>query len=257
MDMKLTLDLSPEFAAALDAFAVRLAGFTEQLVTLTAHLCRAPSLPIAALDGAPQVSAPAKTPPAQAEAAGGARPILDVSSVKLPAAQAASVRASPAFLAGHKNVWTPARVALLRDLYPAGIRPDVILERLAALPGDPISGANAVSVRAALLHLRRAAVKTPAPAASAPAPPAKAAAPPPKPVTPAPTAAPAAKKGAPVEALETIPAKPDQVRHWAQQRGLEFAHSGDLPRINAKRHSLGLPPFVLTSASGRLWGIKL
>ena len=255
MDMK--LDLSPEFAAALDAFAVRLAGFTEQLVTLTAHLCRAPSLPIAAPDVAPQASAPAKTPPAQAEAAGGARPILDVSSLKLPAAQAASVRAPPAFRAGHKNVWTPARVALLRDLYPAGVDRDVILERLAALPGDPISGANAVSVRAALLHLRRPAGKTPAPAASAPVPPAKAATPQPEaPAAPAPVAPPAAKV-APVEALETIPAKPDQVRHWAQQRGLEFAHGGDLPRINAKRHSLGLPPFVLTSASGRLWGIKL
>ena len=257
MDMKLTLDLSPEFAAALDAFALRLAGFTEQLVTLTAHLCRASSLPIAAPDVAPQASAPAKTPPAQAEAAGGARPILDVSSLKLPAAQAASVRAPPAFRAGHKNVWTPARVALLRDLYPAGVDRDVILERLAALPGDLISGAHAVSVRAAQLHLRRAGGKTPAPAGSAPVPPAEAATPPPKaPAPPAPVAPPAAK-GVPVEALETIPAKPDQVRHWAQQRGLEFARSGDLPRINAKRRSLGLPPFVLTSASGRLWGIKL
>ena len=236
MDLKIILDASPEFRAAVDLLCSRLGGFTELLVTLTERLCRAPSLEIAAPGPAsPQAEAAMVSPP-HAVPAGGSRAILDVSSQTAPAAVSkepprAAFQAKGGSVAKAASVWTPARDALLRDLYPTQINRNEIFARMQALPGPPIASLNAMAVHVSSLGLRRAPVAAPVlKAASASSPP---------------------------EPLAVIPANGEQIARWGVSRGIDYRNSADLPKVNSKRTQLGLPPFALSPSNGRLTGIKL
>ncbi len=235
MGMTLTLDLSPNASKLL----LRLTEAVEQLAAAQrvpateAVRALAPS-PVAA--DAPPPASPAPDAPAQAAPAGGSRAILDVSSQTAPAAVSkepprAAFQAKAGNVAKALSVWTPARDALLRDLYPTQINRNEIFARVQALPGPPIASLDAMAVHAGSLGLRRAPVAAPVlKAASASSPP---------------------------EPLAVIPANGEQIARWGLSRGIDYRNSADLPKVNGKRKQLGLPPFALSPTNGRLTGIKL
>ena len=53
-----------------------------------------------------------------------------------------------------KLVWTPERLAVLRDMYPRGVPIDEMMAAANALPGPPVKR-NQVSIKAAGIGLRR------------------------------------------------------------------------------------------------------
>ncbi len=185
-------------------------------------------------------SAPAPAPIARVEAAPGA------------------VASAPA----RRRRWPEAAIAIVREAWPQGVPTGEICDRLSAIgfaiPRTRIpscaarlgltrpEGSISPSLQKALLAKRqqpasRAPVPTP-PALDAPAALAS-------PLAPAPAAPPApaaVAASAPPSAPSADHASFATIARWAAERGLPFSYASDLPRVNAKRHQLGLPSFVIS-----------
>lgn len=174
-----------------------------------------------------------------------------------------------------EGLFSPERNAIIRRDYPLGVSTDAIMARCHALPGREISRRK-IAVHAAYLGVRRPVATTKDVAvcsdaqAAEPQPkidlsrlqslgvvierksssPHTAASPtPPKKQAPQPQsrmeaiAAVSHIQRVPIDPGEPIAADFEQVRQWADQRGMAFSSWDDLPAVNRKRDTLGIATF--------------
>lgn len=171
-------------------------------------------------------------------------------------------------------LFSPARRAMMRDLYPT-TDGRTLLAMLNALPGREIELASRLAIEAGNLGIRKspsfmpdcrpkkarpapdpdtpmAAALTVAQARVEPPPPPLPAAPAPRPTVPA--AQPLSRMAAIMTVSNAIKAKPrpapdaapmlmdfDQVAQWAGQRGVRFLSWNDLPVVNDRADAFGHP----------------
>lgn len=173
----------------------------------------------------PSPAVPVPSPPAP--------PSPAVEPAAPPPARVMAPGAAGSFAGGK---WTEARMALLRELWPTDTAIEGILARINELPGVPVASVMSVWTQASAKGLGRRPGASARLAESGRRNLAKA------------HAGAAAKR----EAARDAEAPPDgatvatydQIATWSAPRGIPFTGWVDLPRVNAKRTELGLPPFA-------------